>query len=168
MMNDDFPALFDYSRWADGLLLDACRALSPEQFHAEPAPGWTSIRTTLAHMALVLDTWTRTLAGEHVATFPDDSALASLDNIAPVFDTAYGRVQAMLPEGTADFLATPREYRGLGRVVTVPPWVILRHLVNHGTYHRGQVASKLARLGVTPPGTDLLFWSLARGIAVME
>jgi uncharacterized damage-inducible protein DinB len=37
---------------------------------------------------------------------------------------------------------------------------VLRHVVNHPTYHRGQVASKLKRLGVEQPATDFLFWAL--------
>jgi len=35
---------------------------------------------------------------------------------------------------------------------------MLRHIVNHSTYHRGQVASKLKRLGVEQPLTDFFFW----------
>jgi uncharacterized damage-inducible protein DinB len=37
---------------------------------------------------------------------------------------------------------------------------VLRHAVNHATYCRGQVASKLKRLGVEQPATDFLFWAL--------
>ena len=38
-MHDDFASLFAYDRWANGLVLDACRKLTPEQYDAEPAPG---------------------------------------------------------------------------------------------------------------------------------
>jgi uncharacterized damage-inducible protein DinB len=164
-MDDDFPALFDYSRWADGLVLDACRTLTPERYAAEPAPGWSPVRDTLAHMALVLDTWMRTLQGEDVATFPDAAALRTADDVAAVLEAAHDRFRSIRPALTPELLRSPRTFRGLGRVVTVPPWVLLRHLVNHGTYHRGQVASKLARLGARPPATDLIFWAVARGIA---
>ncbi|HEY1859087.1 MAG TPA: DinB family protein [Gemmataceae bacterium] len=41
----------------------------------------------------------------------------------------------------------------------MPPWAVLRHVVNHTTYHRGQVASKLKRFGVQQPETDLIFWA---------
>ena len=37
---------------------------------------------------------------------------------------------------------------------------ILMHLVNHTTYHRGQVASKLKRFGIEQPATDLFFWAV--------
>jgi len=40
----------------------------------------------------------------------------------------------------------------------LPPWAVLRQIVNHSTYHRGQVAAKLKRLGVEPPITDLISW----------
>jgi uncharacterized damage-inducible protein DinB len=37
---------------------------------------------------------------------------------------------------------------------------VLRHVVNHSTYHRGQVASKLKRFGVEQPMTDFVLWAL--------
>ena len=43
-MNDDFASLYAYNRWADARVLDACRKLSPQQYAAEPAPGWSSVR----------------------------------------------------------------------------------------------------------------------------
>jgi len=33
---------------------------------------------------------------------------------------------------------------------------LIRHVVNHSTYHRGQVATQLRQLGHTPPNTDLI------------
>jgi uncharacterized damage-inducible protein DinB len=48
--------------------------------------------------------------------------------------------------------------RSWGRTATLPPWAVLRHVVNHSTYHRGQVAAKLRRLGVEPAATDFIFW----------
>jgi uncharacterized damage-inducible protein DinB len=33
---------------------------------------------------------------------------------------------------------------------------MFRHLANHSTYHRGQVAAMLRLLGEKPPSTDLI------------
>src|SRR5438067_508697 len=52
-MQDDFVALFAYDRWANRKVLDACRKLTAEQYVAEPVPGWSSVRSTVYHIALV-------------------------------------------------------------------------------------------------------------------
>ena len=36
---------------------------------------------------------------------------------------------------------------------------ILTHLVNHSTYHRGQITQLLRRPGMTPPGTDYILFA---------
>lgn len=42
----------------------------------------------------------------------------------------------------------------------------LQHLVNHGTYHRGQVVTMLRQLGAAAPTTDLIaFYSERQGVA---
>jgi uncharacterized damage-inducible protein DinB len=54
----------------------------------------------------------------------------------------------------------PRTFEIRGKSWVLPPWAVLRHVVNHATYHRGQVASKLKRLGVEQPPTDFVLWAL--------
>ena len=58
-MTDDFVSLFAFNRWANDKMLDACRKLTPEQYAAEPVPGWASV-PTVYHIAVVTDGWLRT------------------------------------------------------------------------------------------------------------
>src|SRR3989442_11525954 len=46
-MHDDFASLFTFNRWANAKMLEACRKLTPEQYIAEPMPGWSSVRATV-------------------------------------------------------------------------------------------------------------------------
>ena len=39
---------------------------------------------------------------------------------------------------------------------------MMRHVVNHSSYHRGQAATQLRQLGETPPETDLIHYLLER------
>ena len=39
-----------------------------------------------------------------------------------------------------------------------PLWQMLQHLVNHCTYHRGQIATMLRQLGAKTLGTDLILY----------
>jgi uncharacterized damage-inducible protein DinB len=45
-----------------------------------------------------------------------------------------------------------------GEAGSLPLGHILQHIVNHSTYHRGQIATLLRQLGLTPMSTDLLFF----------
>jgi uncharacterized damage-inducible protein DinB len=36
----------------------------------------------------------------------------------------------------------------------------VRHVVNHQTYHRGQISSMLRRLGHAPKATDMVVWGI--------
>jgi uncharacterized damage-inducible protein DinB len=56
----------------------------------------------------------------------------------------------------------------LGKMISLPrgpkgPWeapagVLLLQAITHGQHHRGQNASRMRQLGVTPPMTDFVIW----------
>ncbi|MBI3408785.1 MAG: DinB family protein [Planctomycetes bacterium] len=159
-MLDDFASLFAFNRWANAKMLDACRKLTLEQYAAEPAPGWGSIRSTVYHIAIVTDGWLRGLINDPDQSFPTESEVPTVDDAGRILDKAYGNVDAILQGLKPDWLATPRTFSRRGRSAVLAPWVVLRHVVNHTTYHRGQVASKLKRFGIQQPETDLVFWAI--------
>jgi uncharacterized damage-inducible protein DinB len=158
-MQDDFASLFAFNRWANAKMFDACRKLTPDQFTAEPVPGWTSARTTVWHIVIVTDGWLRALANDPDQSFPPEAEVQTVDDALRIIDRAYRTFDTLMPTLTSDVLATPRIINRRGRTATLPPWVVLRHIVNHTTYHRGQVASKLKRFGIQQPETDLVYWA---------
>jgi uncharacterized damage-inducible protein DinB len=157
-MQDDIAALFAYDRWANTKVLDACRKLSAEQYIAEPVPGWSSVRSTIYHIALATECNLRTLAGDPDDRIPSEADLATVDDAARFLEHAERRFDALRPALTPERLNTLLTLRAIGRTFTLPQWAVLRHIVNHATYHRGQVASKLRRFGIEPPNTDFFFW----------
>src|SRR5207302_3602326 len=92
------------------------------------------------------------------ATFPTEADVATIEDAERLLDRAHRRFDELLPALTPERLATPVTLRRRGRVAVLPPWAVLRHIVNHTTYHRGQVAAKLKRFGVQQPETDLVYW----------
>jgi uncharacterized damage-inducible protein DinB len=158
-MQDDFETMFSYNRWANDRVLSACRELSAEQYAAEPVPGWSSVRATIVHIAVVTDGWMRGLTGEIVADTPSEADLPTVKHAEDLLARADTIIAKFLTDLTPERLGTPVTISGRGRTATLPPWVILRHLVNHATYHRGQVAAKLKRLGVEQPATDFVYFA---------
>lgn len=157
-MQDDVVELFAYDRWANTRVLDACRKLTAEQYVAEPVPGWSSVRSTIYHIALVTEFHLRTLADDRDDSIPTEADLATVDDAARLLERAYRRFEELRPTLTPERLNSMLTVRGPGYTFTLPRWAMLRHIVNHSTYHRGQIASKLKRFGIEQPATDFFFW----------
>jgi uncharacterized damage-inducible protein DinB len=157
-VTDDFASLVAYTRWADGCLLAACAELTPSQYTLELGGSFPSLQATVAHLAGSAKLWSLRLGGlpyaglMPAAEIPDVStATARLAEAYAVFEGAAAGWEAAKAETFT--------YRNLAGVeMTKPRWQIFRHIVNHGTYHRGQIANMLRQLGVKPPTTDLLYW----------
>src|SRR5947209_1178187 len=83
-IQDDLKSLFEYNRWADGRVVEACRALAPSQYEQSPAPGsgWTSIRSTLVHVADATWIWARRLRGETITARVTEAEVPTLDDAA--------------------------------------------------------------------------------------
>src|SRR5262245_57614176 len=90
-IRDDVVALFAYDRWANAKVLDACRKLTAEQYVAEPVPGWSSVRSTIFHIALATEWNLRTLAADPDDRIPTEAELATVDDAAWLLERAYRR-----------------------------------------------------------------------------
>jgi len=107
-MQDDIVALFAYERWANRKVLDSCRKLTADQYVAEPVPGWSSVRSTVNHIALATEFNLRPLAGDSDDRIPTEADLATVDDAAQLLE--HDRNHGLLE------LSCPLSYRVTGRV----------------------------------------------------
>jgi len=168
LMQDDVVALFAFDRWANGRVFEACRKLTAAQFVAEVVPGkegvagWSSVRSTVYHLAMATEFNLRALGGEPNEGFPAEEDVGTVDEVAGLLERAYGRFEELRPAFTPEWLDGLLTLSAIGRKFTLPRWAILRHIVNHSSYHRGQVASKLKRFGVEQEITDFCWWVIEK------
>src|SRR6516164_5645463 len=95
LMHDDFISLYAYNRWADQRVLDACRKLTPQQYVAEPTPGWSPVRSTLVHLAVVTNGWIRGMAGEAVGMPPTETDLPAVDDAERLLEQAHQIIEKL-------------------------------------------------------------------------
>ena len=159
-MRDDLLALYAYNRWADGRVVEVLRRLSPEQYVQEPAPGWSSIRATVVHLAGANDVWARRLEGEVVTVRSTENDTPTLDDAVRYLAKGHDAFDRLLGTLTPERLASRWSYRNFkGEETEVPVWAVYRHIVNHATYHRGQIATKLHAQGLPVASTDFIVYS---------
>lgn len=85
---------------------------------------------------------------------------ADVDSLASAWAEAAAGMEAFLASLTEEQLAADATFKVAGETVTRPLWQPVHHMVNHSTYHRGQVASLLLQLGYQPQKTDLILFFL--------
>lgn len=152
-------ALCRYNSWANDRVLGAVSRLPEGDFIRDLGSSYRSIRDTLTHVVWSEWIWLQRWKGNSPrvafspADFPNESRLRER------FLAVAAERSAFLGDLPADRLAQPVEYTSLrGETWRYPLWQQLHHVVNHSTYHRGQVATMLRQVGATPEATDLLVY----------
>ncbi len=153
----DVRLLLAYDEWANDRLLRCAAELTEEQYARALGGSFPSIRETLGHIVVVEWVWLQRWRGVSPASVPAWAATSA----APGLSEELRRVEAergvFLGTLTDADLARPVNYVNVrGQPHAYPLGDLLLHLVNHSTYHRGQVTNMLRQVGATPPATDLL------------
>lgn len=148
-------ALFRYNWWAHGRLLEAAGALPPADVTRDLGGSLHSVRETLLHTLWVELMFMRRWRGLPASDMPSPPTLDSVAAIAATWQDLEGERASYLAQLTPADLDRPVSYTdSRGRAISLAMWQTLLHVVNHSTYHRGQVASQLRQLGRVPPATD--------------
>ena len=149
--------LLDYDAWATAKLLEAVESLSPQQFVQEVAGSLSSVQQQFVHLLSVTDRYRARLAHEAVPDVSPESFATSQDLIT--YEAQVRRRLNDLINGLADKdLSQVQEHETRRGPFRASVEQTLLHMVNHATYHRGQVACLLKLHGVDFADTDFIIW----------
>lgn len=152
----DLEILVEFHYWATKRVLDAVEPLTPEQFTKDLGNSFPSVRDTLAHLYGADWIWCARWEGESPSALPDAQLFPDLASIRRAWDAHGPKVRAVLKRFGEIGVDQPCEYVRNGVRQAQPFSQTLQHVVNHGTYHRGQVVTMLRQLGAEAPTTDLI------------
>jgi uncharacterized damage-inducible protein DinB len=153
---DQLQTLLDYHYWARDRVLDAATRLSPEQFTRDLGSSFPSVRDTLVHLYGAEWIWRERWDGNSPDALPGSSGFPDVASIRQAWLEEEHRVRGVMTRLGPAGVLQPIEYRRNGVQQAQPFWQTLQHLVNHGTYHRGQVTTMLRQLGAPAPAMDLI------------
>lgn len=155
-----------YNSWQNDNLVTAADGLHEAARRADRGAFFGSIFGTFNHLLWADRMWMSRLADfPKPAKPPTESALESEDWSS--FKTARletdGVISAWADQLSDGNLTGELTWysRSIGRELSQPLWLIVTHVFNHQTHHRGQIHALLTAAGATPGDTDLPFMTAA-------
>ena len=155
---EDIVDLFAFGRWANDKICEAVSQLGGAEFGHEVGGSFGSVKGTLLHMYGADWVWMERFQGRSPRAMPEDGRPAeTLADVRRKWDPIQEQLRAYAQSMTPSSLSGKLSYTSFaGEPFTRVLSDALVHLVNHGTYHRGQVVTLLRQLGKSAPSTDFL------------
>lgn len=157
MNAEDFRTLYDFNSWANRRAMESCAALTADQFTRDLGSSFKCVRDTLAHILGAEWVWLERWHGRSPQGLLPAGEFSDYDSLRARWAEVDRDLTDFVASLTDDDLSRIYEYKTTAGVPqTSAAWQMLQHLVNHGSYHRGQIATMLRQLGAKAQSTDLI------------
>jgi uncharacterized damage-inducible protein DinB len=157
MNPQEMVALYAYNAWANRRAMEAASALSKEQYTKQLGSSFSSVCDTLSHIYGAEWLWLKRFQGRSPSALPSNPEFADIAKLKESWAAFEPTLLNFVHGLTQADLDRVIEYKTIKfGVYHNPLWQSMQHVVNHGTYHRGQVTTMLRQLGAQPILTDLM------------
>jgi uncharacterized damage-inducible protein DinB len=148
----ELQTLLEYHYWARDRVLDAAAALPADQFTRDLGSSFKSVRDTLAHVYAAEWAWCSRWNGHSPTALVKADLFPDVATLRSKWRELEADVRAVLTRMGAQGLDQVIAYTMInGEARSSVFWHMLQHVVNHASYHRGQVTTMLRQLGAAPP-----------------
>ncbi len=150
-----------YNTWANQKLGELIITV-PEELQKQELPSsFISLHLTILHMLDAESIWWQRMKLQEVILRPSDNfsgttveAIQALLNQNKMWEDWLQSATEMALDHVFSYHNTKRE------LFKQPMYQVLLHIMNHGTYHRGQLVNMLRQLGQQKiPTTDFIAWT---------
>ena len=149
--------LLAYTMWADRTVLQTLKQVGPDDLTRETGGSFGSVLGTMAHILGSEQMWLSRLLGVPMQRVPGVEDFPTVEALAASYEDFWPQLEFFLASLGAEQLEPEFVWTDThGETHEAPFRQVLLHLVNHATYHRGQVVNLLRQLGYEPPHTDLV------------
>jgi uncharacterized damage-inducible protein DinB len=161
----DLRTLLDYHYWARDRLLDALEPLMAEQLTRDMGNSFKSIHETVSHVYAAEWAWYERWQGRSPTALLPSDLFPDLVSIRRAWSEHEAKMRVYVEGLGEDGGSRAIDYKLLsGQAGSSPIWQMLQHVVNHASYHRGQVTTMLRQLGAQPAKSmDMIAFYRTRG-----
>jgi uncharacterized damage-inducible protein DinB len=151
----------EYQRWANRKTVEQIKHLTNDALEQEFGGSFPSIRLTILHLLQADFRWLHRLKGFPIVDLPaswqTEPTEALIATWLGVQDQLVSEVKKLPADKPIQFTTAKGDHYEL------PLEEVITHVVNHSTYHRGQLVNMLRMAGEKPSGTDYFLFVTSKG-----
>jgi uncharacterized damage-inducible protein DinB len=147
-----------YNYWANNKIAHLLKTVSSEVIDKETPGSFNTLKKTIYHIWDAEVIWFTRIKGLQVTHWPSENFQGTFAEALELFVQNSKELCEFIQTKERDFLDTVIRYKNLkGVEYAQPVEEILFHVVNHGSFHRGQIITMLRALDqVELVNTDLI------------
>lgn len=149
-----------YNEWMNSRMYALCASVPQDELHADRGAFFGSIYASLNHIAYGdLAFMSRFTGNPSVVPDPGADLFGTFNRLRAERAKLDNQILVWSESLTEAWLEEPLTYTSKidGKTRTVPKWVLVTHMFNHQTHHRGQVTTLLSQIGLDVGSTDISF-----------
>lgn len=153
-----FKDLAAFNVWANSITCTWLEKINDEQWNKEIVSSFRSIYATVLHVVGAEKAWLERVKKE-LPIFPlVDSFKGSKHELITLWKTVSADLKLFIDSFDENELHTCLEFKRFnGEAFSMPYYQLFAHVINHATYHRGQLVTMLRQVGFTETSsTDLV------------
>lgn len=151
--------LIAYDEWANDRILGALRSLPVPELSRNLGSSFPTLRGTFAHLVAGEWLWLERWCGRSPGAAPPWLAGGPFDELVGVLRDVEKKRRERLETATDGELADRVTFTYLdGRPGGFRLGDLVLHVVNHSSYHRGQIVTMIRQVGGEVKATDLVAW----------
>lgn len=153
-----YQLMAEYNCWMNQKIYSVCSAIPDEQRKQDMGAFFKSIHGTLNHLLYGDKAWMgRFTLHPFSVTVIGQELYAEFEVLRAERETTDRQIIEWSRHLNPEWLSQPFEYTSNvdGKCRVLPTWVLVTHMFNHQTHHRGQITTLLKQLGYDPGVTDI-------------
>jgi uncharacterized damage-inducible protein DinB len=157
MKIQEMQRMFAYNAWATDRTFDALARLSDPDYRRNLKSSHGSLHGTATHLVAAEKIWLSRLVGKPDTALMTEQDSPSMQSLKQTWEEIAAKIARFISKLDDNSLENRLEYATTeGKKFTNTLGQILLHIVNHSSYHRGQIASMMRQIGAEPVNTDMI------------
>lgn len=155
---------YDYHKWANNRVFDHLEKLPDEVYEREIKSVFSSLKEVLIHIYQVDGMWLSVMSGDSfsetmnvIKQLKEKSENPNLGEMRTLFKEINLQYDEFFSEEDDLDEVISIEHPRYGKMDT-PIAELVKHVVNHGSYHRGNITAMLRQQGQAGVPTDYIFY----------